>query len=219
MMSSPDSQAQKPTRFKFRTLTAKPETLTADFLPHSKGRCHERESTVAIGLPFEAVRRDCYMDNGDGTVTVLNLSLRPTNAPAGFRQPTLKPKTEFYKTEQGYVYMGTGEIGGTVDWQPVIKIGAKQGDTWDHEHEGIRTLYKLNVILNATGEALRASVGLGADGHLWTAAVEARSEIGGKRYKTLYTLGYNIGLMRKEMYEAVDDSSKIRLLDELKSVK
>jgi hypothetical protein len=179
-----------------------PESLTADFLPHRAGLRQQRLTTAMLGLPMESQSRREYVHDGRGTITVNTLSNFYTKN-RGAKPPQQTPKKEHYKIEDGFVCVGTEQIGNTIDWRKVMKLGAVQGDTWEDDGSGSPTRYEV-VSFEKKAESMRE---LAPKGWQWVATIQSSEMLGDKEYQITYLFAHGVGLIEKHVYEGSGGTS------------
>ena len=179
-----------------------PESLTADFLPHRAGLRQQRLTTAMLGLPMESQSRREYVHDGRGTITVNTLSNFYTKN-RGAKPPQQTPKKEHYKIEDGFVCVGAEQIGNTIDWRKVLKLGAVQGDTWEDDGSGSPTRYEV-VGFEKKTESMRE---LAPKGWQWVATIQSSEMLGDKEYQTTYLFAHGVGLIEKHVYEGSGGNS------------
>jgi hypothetical protein len=179
-----------------------PESLTADFLPHRAGLRQQRLTTAMLGLPMESQSRREYVHDGRGTITVNTLSNFYTKN-RGAKPPQQTPKKEHYKIEDGFVCVGTEQIGNTIDWRKVMKLGAVQGDTWEDDGSGSPTRYEV-MGFEKKAESMRE---LAPKGWQWVATIQSSEMLGDKEYQITYLFAHGVGLIEKHVYEGSGGTS------------
>jgi hypothetical protein len=123
------------------TSTNLDEVLTADYFPFVAGTTRISDIQMILDGPSAIIRdRINYLANGTiESITIKLGRLGPGSSLINGDKPKwldvpLPPKEKYphhYRQREGYIEIGSHLSGNaTVYWEPVIKIGAKPGDSW-----------------------------------------------------------------------------------------
>jgi hypothetical protein len=118
--------------------TRREEILTAEFYPFKEGtkrtfvnQLEVRNEGKVVGSMTSELEHTYESGNVIRIRNVKSYS-KAKGDPEYHDLPLKKTKTRQYRLKDGYVETGDEGVGGTV-WSPVVKVGAKAGDTWDRE--------------------------------------------------------------------------------------
>jgi hypothetical protein len=135
--------------------------------------------------------------------------------PSGQELPPSKPYKLHHRVEDGFVEIGEQNEGlKKIVWHPVVKVGAKVGDTWEREViPGMTETYKLVKF----GEPQKGNKeidfdGAGPKGKVYAAFVEVKvvTSLGGKSLVTgeEYEFGRGVGPVSRTAFEGEGKSRK-----------
>lgn len=155
---------------KQRAEKLKATTLTADFLPYKEGTAYYEYGSVKLTTPAVALlhKVDCP---GDGKIhrTLVKIGKAEVGSPTWVRTISEKEKyPKYHRVKDGFVEIGDhiGETE-TVYWEPVVKIGAKLGDTWEWEVPRVsKHRYEVREFTYTPSETIRCVIRKDSTSHI-----------------------------------------------------
>jgi hypothetical protein len=145
----------------------KPEDLTVDFFPHKNGTVQRRLTSLYIseGGEIESVKE--YTHQID-RISVKWISQKAVSGKMERSLPLPAAKIKHLRIQDGFIETGNeNEITKKIVWSPIIKIGAKAGDSWHREVvPGLTESYRVKEFRMFESTAL---------GKIWSATVEMTS--------------------------------------------
>jgi len=153
---------------------------------------------------------------------VIDVRCLHMTGPSGQELPLPKPSKLLHRVKDGYVEIGDENDGlkKTV-WHPVVKIGAKVGDTWEREViPGMTETYRLVKF----GEPKMGNReidfdGAGPKGKVYAAFVEVRhvTALNDKKLvmTEVYELGRGVGPVYRAMFEGEGEGRKMKWFEAL----
>ncbi len=181
------------------------DVLTADYYPFPSGTKRQTLGRLFLSDTMSVQYRKEYAYGPGGMIDVRWLH---KTGPGGQELPPSKPYKLLHRAKDGYVEISEDNEGlkKTV-WHPVVKVGAKLGDTWEREVvPGTTETYRLAKF----GEPQKGNKEIDFDGaeprgKVYAAFIEVRivTALGGKSLVTgeEYELGRGVGPVSRTAFE------------------